>query len=108
MENRNGLIVDVEITHANGTAEREAALAMLGRRGKKNKQATVAADKGYDCKAFVKGCRKLKVTPHVAAKDKHSAIDGRTIRHEGYRQSLKVRKRMRLCENPLPGRKRTR
>jgi transposase len=33
MENRNGLIVDVEITHASGTAEREAALAMLKRRG---------------------------------------------------------------------------
>lgn len=33
MENRNGLIVDGEITHASGTAEREAALAMLKRRG---------------------------------------------------------------------------
>ena len=31
-ENRNGLIVDVEITHASGTAERETALAMLERR----------------------------------------------------------------------------
>ena len=94
MENRNGLIVDIEITHASGTAEREAALAMLGRRDKKNQQATVGADKGYDCKAFVKGCRKLKVTPHVAAKDKYSAIDGRTKRHEGYKQSLRVRKRI--------------
>ena len=94
MENRNGLIVDIEITHASGTAERKAALAMLGRRDKKNQQATVGADKGYDCKAFVKGCRKLKVTPHVAAKDKYSAIDGRTKRHEGYKQSLRVRKRI--------------
>ena len=67
MENRNGLIVDVEITHASGTAEREAALAMLERRGHRNKRATVGADKGYDSKAFIKGCRKLKVTPHVAA-----------------------------------------
>lgn len=32
MENRNGLIVDVEITPASGSAEREAALTMLGRR----------------------------------------------------------------------------
>jgi transposase len=94
MENRNGLIVDIEITNASGTAEREAALAMLGRRDKKNQQATVGADKGYDCKAFVKGCRKLNVTPHVAAKDKYSAIDGRTKRHEGYKQSLRVRKRI--------------
>lgn len=94
MENRNGLIVDVEITHASGTAEREAALAMLGRRGNTNRRVTVAADKGYDTKDFIEGCRQLKVTPHVAAKDKHSAIDGRITRHEGYKTSLKVRKRI--------------
>jgi transposase len=94
MENRNGLIVDVEITHASGTAEREAALKMLGRRHGKHKRATVGADKGYDCKAFVRGCRQLKVTPHVAARAQHSAIDGRTQRHEGYKTSLKVRKRI--------------
>jgi transposase len=94
MENRNGLIVDVEVTKASGTAEREAALAMLGRRSNQRKRVTVGADKGYDCKAFVKGCRRLKVTPHVAAKDQHSAIDGRTQRHEGYKASLKVRKRI--------------
>jgi len=94
MENRNGLIVDVEVTHASGTAEREAALKMLGRRRSLHKRATVGADKGYDCKAFIKGCRKLKVTPHVAAKAQHSAIDGRTKRHEGYKTSLKVRKRI--------------
>jgi hypothetical protein len=95
MENRNGLIVDVEITHASGTAEREAALAMLKRRGNKNKRATVGADKGYDCKAFVKGCRrKLKVTPHVAAKDKHSALMGAPSATRATNQSLKVRKRI--------------
>ena len=31
MENRNGLVVDVEVTHANGTAERAAAKTMLDR-----------------------------------------------------------------------------
>ena len=94
MENRNGLIVDVEITHASGTAEREAALAMLERRGNRNKRATVGADKGYDSKAFIRGCRKLKVTPLVEAKDKHSAVDARVTRHEGCKTSLKVRKRI--------------
>ena len=93
MENRNGLVVDVAITPATGTAEREAALEMLQRSVMK-KGATVGADKGYDCKAFVKGCRKLRITPHVASKAKGSAIDGRTTRHEGYRTSLKVRKRI--------------
>ncbi|MEO1767619.1 transposase [Thiobacter aerophilum] len=95
MENRNGLIVDVEITHASGTAEREAALAMLARRGNKNKRATVGADKGDDTKDFITGCRRLRITPHVAAKDKHSAVDGRIKRHEGDKTSLKVRKRIK-------------
>jgi hypothetical protein len=54
----------------------------------------VGADKGDDCKAFITGCRRLKVTPHVAAKDKHSAVDGRIRWHEGYQSSLKVRKRI--------------
>ena len=94
MENRNGLIVDVQVSQASGSAEREAALAMLARRERSNQRVTVGADKGYDCKAFVKGCRALKVTPHVAAKAQHSAIDGRTQRHEGYKASLKVRKRI--------------
>ena len=94
MENRNGLIVDVEISHASGTAEREAALTMLERRSNRNKRATVGADKGYDAKTFIKGCRKLRVTPHVAAKDKHSAVDGRIQRHDGYKASQKVRKRI--------------
>ena len=83
-----------EITHANGTAEREVARAMLGRRGNRNKRATVGADKGYDSKAFIKGCRQRNVTPHVVAKDKCSAVDGRIKRHEGYKTSLKVRKRI--------------
>jgi hypothetical protein len=94
MENRNGLIVDVEITHARGTAEREAALAMLGRRPHRHRRVTVGADKGDDCKASMTGCRRLKVTPHVAAKDKHSAVDGRIRRHEGDQSSLRVRKRI--------------
>ncbi|WP_133599592.1 IS5 family transposase [Tepidicella xavieri] len=93
MDNRHGLVVDVEITHASGTAEREAALKMLARQ-KRKARLTVGADKGYDCRAFVQGCRQLGITAHVAAKAKHSAIDGRTQRHEGYQVSLKVRKRI--------------
>jgi len=51
-------------------------------------------DKGDDCKAFIEGCRRLKVMPHVAAMDKHTAVDGRIKRHEGYKTSLKMRKRI--------------
>jgi len=93
MENRNGLVVDLELTQATGTAEREAALKMLGRL-KRRHRTTVGADKGYDTKDFVAGCRKRAVSPHVARKKRHSAIDGRTVRHTGYVVSQRVRKRV--------------
>jgi IS5 family transposase len=53
---------------------------------------TVAADKNYDTKDFVRELRTMVVTPHVARKDKYSAIDGRTTSWEGYAQSQKKRK----------------
>ena len=93
MENRNGLVVDVEVTRATGTAEREAAKTMIKRTVTKP-GATVGADKGYDVESFVTDVRALKVTPHVAQKAKGSALDRRTTRHAGYKTSLKVRKRI--------------
>jgi transposase len=93
MENRNGLVVDVETTLATGTAEREAAKAMI-QRTVSQAGATVGADKGYDVQEFVDALRENQVTPHVAQKAKGSAIDGRTTRHPGYQTSLKVRKRV--------------
>ncbi len=54
---------------------------------------TEGADKAYDTKVFVKECRQLKVTPHVAQKN-DSAIDGRTTRHDGYGVSQRKRKRI--------------
>ncbi len=91
MENRNGLVVDVETTLATGTAEREAATTMVERSLKAG--ATVGADKNDDTAGFVKAMRQRKVTPHVAQKT-DSAIDGRTTRHAGYAVSLKIRKRV--------------
>ncbi len=93
MENRNGLIMDTELTLATGTAERDAAADML--RGVSGiKRITVAGDKSYDTKDFVKTLRELKVTPHVAQNDtrRASAIDVRTTRHKGYMVSQKKRK----------------
>jgi transposase len=92
MENRNGLLVDLRVDHATGTAERESALAMLAEIVPAG--ATVAGDKGYNHRAFVEGCREIRVTPHVAEKQKHSAIDARTTRHAGYRVSMVIRKRI--------------
>jgi transposase len=95
MENRHGLIVDTMLTHATGTAEREAALAMLGRL-KRTGRITLGADKAYDAADFIASLRAINVTPHVAQNDKNrrSAIDGRTTRHPGYAVSLRIRKRI--------------
>lgn len=93
MENRNGLVVDNRLTLANGTAEWDAALEMVENLPGTH-QITVGADKGYDVPVFVEGLRKLLATPHVTRKDKGSAIDGRTTRHEGYKTSQKIRKRV--------------
>ena len=93
MENRNGLAVDVETTHASGTAEREAAKIMMTRSIRKS-GATLGADKGYDVSGFVEAVRSHGATPHVAQRAKGSAIDGRTTRHAGYKTSLIVRKRI--------------
>jgi transposase len=92
MENRNGLVVNACVTRATGTCEREAAIEMLEEIPGEH-QASVGADKAYDTKTFVKECRSLKITPHVAQKE-NSAIDGRTTRHEGYGQSQRKRKRI--------------
>jgi hypothetical protein len=98
MENRNGLVVDARLTRATGTAEPEAALAMLQVLAESNAgHKTVGADKNYDRAAFVASSRATGVTPHVAQNinaHRGSNIDGRTTRHAGYRLSQVVRKRI--------------
>jgi hypothetical protein len=94
MENRNGLVVEACLTHADGHAERIAALAMLEPRADRPCRITVGADKGFDTEDFVNELRSMNVTPHVAAKANGSAIDGRTTRHAGYAISQRIRKRI--------------
>jgi len=62
-ENRNGLVMLSTVTEADGLAERDAAENMLGKVANGKRRATVAADKNYDTKGFVRAARKLKVTP---------------------------------------------
>jgi transposase len=92
-ENRNGLVVDTRLTQANGSAEREAAIEMLAQLPGEIRK-TVGADKAYDTESFVRGCRDLNVTPHVAqnTSGRSSRIDRRTTRHPGYRLSQFARK----------------
>jgi transposase len=93
-ENRHGLVVDVELTAADGHAERRAALRMLDRQ--RPRGTTLGADRGYDTRDFVAGLRARGVTPHVAQHQagRRSAVDGRTTRHPGYAQSQRRRKRV--------------
>jgi transposase len=93
MEHRSGLIVRATVTPADGYGERDAALVMLeGLPGRH--RVTLAADKGYDTRAFVANLRAMAVTPHVAQHTvgRRSAIDARTTRHPGYAVSQQKRK----------------
>ena len=95
MENRSGLVVQADLTQADGHAERRAALAMIHRHAPgSTRRLTLGADKGYDSADFVAALRQACVTPHVAQKARHSAIDGRTTRHAGYALSQKRRKKI--------------
>jgi transposase len=100
MENRNGLIVDAMVTHADGTAERDAALLMTHARYRRRRKQgccgpfTVGADKAYDTNDFVTTLRSMNVRPHVTQNTKRaggSAIDKRTTRHDSYAVSQRKR-----------------
>jgi transposase len=96
MENRNALIVDAELTTADGYAERATAFEMLARLPNTTRRRTVAGDKGYDTRGFIADVRSLGFTPHVAQNTtrQRSAIDGRTTRHAGHQVSMRIRKRI--------------
>lgn len=95
MENRSGLIVQADLTQADGHAERRAAIDMLHRHSPgSTRRLTLAADRGYGSADFVAELRQMVVTPHVAQKSRHFAIDGRTTRHPGYAKSLQRRKKI--------------
>ena len=101
MENRHGLAIGAVVTQATGTAEREAALALLDRHSSR-RRITLGADKAYDVRQFIGDLRARAVTPHIAI-DGHmsktgtprgTAIDRRTTRHAGYAISQRCRKRI--------------
>ena len=95
MENRNGFAVEAELTHADGYGERAAAIEMLHRVDPgSTRRLTLGADKGYDDAGFVAELKTMCVTPHIAARKKGSAIDGRTTRHPGCAVSQKKRKQI--------------
>lgn len=97
MENRNGLIVDLQMDVADGCAERRNAVEMLDNNLPGERRITLGGDKHYDTRDFVAECRARNVTPHVAqniTKHRGSMIDGRTTAPPGYAISQRVRKRV--------------
>lgn len=97
MENRNGLLIDFQVSEATGRAERDAVPQLLDRaKQRRFRPTTLGADKNYDTRDCVEDMRRRKVTPHVAqnTSGRRSAIDGRTTRHAGYRVSQRLRKRV--------------
>ena len=96
MENCYGLIVDAEVTQANGTAQREAALTRAPRilpiEG-----ATLGADKAYDTYDFVDYLQVEGIEPHLAQNitaHRGSAVPGAVVATPGYAVSLRVRNRI--------------
>ncbi len=100
MENRNGLVVDTTTEQATGTAEREAALAMVEAHPGSHR-ITLGADKAYDTADFVAEMRALNVTPHVAQNhqpavgdrrphDAPSRLRGQPARAQAHRGSVRL------------------
>ena len=95
-ENRNGLIMDIDVTEANGTAEREAALNMLDRHQERHGRGpqTLGADAGYDAGEFLIDLEARAVEPHIAMR-KPEPADPATIRDCDRQRKAEARVRMR-------------
>ena len=98
-ENRNGIILAVNVVKATGTAEREGAIDLLKATVAPRKaKATLGADKGYDAKSFIGDLRKMKIRPHVALvndpRRRKPSLDKRTTNSRGYQISQVSRRKI--------------
>ena len=96
MENRHRLVVEAGASLASGTAERETALELPGRRQAAHrmttKRMTLGADKAYDVVQFIHDLRRRPITPHTAidghvtetGTQRETTIDRRTTRRVGH------------------------
>jgi len=106
MENRNGLVVDIEVDAADGHAERRCALQMVARARERLgvHLSTLGADRGYDDGAFMAALAQANVTAHIAMRDRKISLqdaNGRLrlnnrLRQRGkpYQLSQRIRKRI--------------
>jgi transposase len=94
-ENRNGLIITIAATEANGTAEREATLDMLDDLKETHQLVpkTVGGDKGYDDGEFFEKLEGRKIEPHIPlVKD---PVDPKTVKHKKRLPGIRARRRMK-------------
>jgi transposase len=94
MDNRHGLAVGACVTPATGTAECDAALALVAALPPRRRRRTLGADKAYYIARLTTALRTAGVTPHIAeqATPRRRTLDGRTTRHAGYAESQRRRK----------------
>jgi transposase len=94
-ENRNGLIVTIAATEANGTAERTATLDMLDDLQATHGRvpATLGGDKGYDDGDFFQKLERRQIEPHIPlVKD---PVDPKTVKHTKRLPGVRARYRMK-------------
>jgi transposase len=93
-ENRHGLIVNVTVTQANGTVERQATLDRLeGAKATHQVQPkTLGADKGYDTGEFFQELEAREIEPHVPLV--HEPGDPEKTPHPQRRAAMEARRRM--------------
>lgn len=111
MENRNGLIMDLEMDAADGRAERRCAVAMLERVKRRwhIERATVGCDAGYDDGEYLLELQRMKVAGHVAVKACPTKIRGAgdLARVDGWnarrREDWRISRRKRMQAETLFG-----
>jgi hypothetical protein len=94
-ENRNGLIMTIVATEANGTAERTATLDMLDdlKTTHDRKPKTLGGDKGYDDGEFFGTLEGRKIELHVPlVKD---PVDPKTVKDKKRLPGIRARRRMK-------------
>jgi transposase len=106
MENRHGLLVDVSVAEANGTAERVEALGMLAHARERHRLSpkSVGGDRGYAAGEFLCAIEEQGTLPHVpiSADPIRGSDAGAQARRrarermqsDGYMSSQRVRKRI--------------
>lgn len=93
-ENRNGLIVTITATEANGTAERTATLEMLDDLKERHNcvPTTLGGDKGYDDGEFFTAIEDRNIEPHIPLVKR--PVDPKTVKHQKRLPGLRARRRM--------------